>query len=61
MLRRWLLRNDVVPVDYSIVRYGSENGGWNLPSELITSDWLVYDFGRGEDISFDIALVENHR
>lgn len=61
MLWHWLLRNDVVPVDYSIVRYGSDNGGWNLPTELITSDWLVYDFGLGEDITFDAALIGNHR
>ncbi|MCY3799257.1 MAG: FkbM family methyltransferase [Chloroflexi bacterium] len=61
MLWHWLLRNDVAPVDYSIVRYGSDYGGWNLPSELITSDWLVYDFGVGEDISFDIALLEQRR
>ena len=55
-----LLKNDVVPVDYTIIRYGSETGGWHIPSELITPDWLVYDFGVGDDISFDIALVEGH-
>lgn len=60
MLWHWLLRDDVVAVDYTIVRYGSDYGGWNLPSALIKSDWLVYDFGLGEDISFDIALLERH-
>lgn len=59
-LWHWLLRNDVVPVEYSIILYGSEGGGWYLPSELISSDWLVYDFGVGEDISLDIALLERH-
>ena len=61
MLWHWLLRNDVVSVNYSIARYGNDYGGWNLPGELIRPDWLVYDFGVGEDISFDIALLENHR
>ena len=50
-----------MPVDYSIVRYGNDYGGWNLPRELIKPDWLVYDFGLGEDISFDIAMLEQHR
>ena len=47
-------------IDFPIVRYGSETGGWHIPSELITPDWLIYDFGCGDDISFDIALVERH-
>lgn len=55
-----LLRDDVVPVEYSIVLYGSKGAGWYLPSELIKSDWLVYDFGVGKDISLDIALIERH-
>lgn len=61
MLWHWLLRNDVAPSGYQIVRYGSDDGGWNLPSELIKPHWLVYDIGVGEDISFDIALLEKHR
>ena len=61
MLWHWLLRNDVVPSEHTIVRYGNDYGGWNLPSELIKPDWLVYDFGFGEDISFDIALLEERR
>ncbi len=60
MLWHRLLRDDVLPVDYTIVRYGSATGGWHIPSELIAPDWLVYDFGVGDDISFDIALVEGH-
>ena len=55
-----LLRDAVVPQEYPIIRYGSAMGGWDLPNGLITSDWLVYDFGVGDDISFDIALVERH-
>ena len=55
-----LLRDDLTPVDHMIVRYGSSTGGWHIPFELIERDWLVYDFGVGDDISFDIALVERH-
>lgn len=60
MLWHRLLRDHIVPLDYTIVRYGSETGGWHIPSELIEPDWLVYDFGVGDDITFDIALVERH-
>lgn len=60
--RLWhrLLKNDVAPVDHAIIRYGGEDGGWYLPSELIKPEWLVYDFGIGYDISFDIALLHGH-
>ena len=50
----------LVPVDHNIKRYGSEYGGWNVPVDLIQRDWVVYNFGVGEDISFDIELMEKH-
>ncbi len=55
-----LLRDSVVPLNCAIDRYGSATGGWHIPGDLIRSDWLVYDFGVGDDISFDIALIERH-
>ena len=61
MLWQRLVRGDMVPqAPGSITRYGSDSGGWLLPSAMIGPDWLVYDFGVGDDISFDIALVEGH-
>lgn len=51
----------LVPVDHRIERYGSDYGGWNVPVDLIQRDWVVYDFGIGEDISFDVALIERHQ
>ena len=59
-LWHWLLRRDVVPVAYSISLYSSLGGGWHLPGDLIKPDWLVYDFGVGEDISLDVTLIERH-
>lgn len=50
----------IAPGDHSIERYGSDYGGWHVPVNLIRRDWVVYDFGVGEDISFDIALMERH-
>ena len=51
----------LVPVKHTIQRYGSDYGGWNVPVDLIRRDWVIYNFGVGEDISFDIALMERHQ
>lgn len=59
-LWHWLLRHQVVAIDHPISLYSGEGGGWHLPGGLIQSDWLVYDFGVGEDISLDIALIDRH-
>ena len=60
MLWQRLVRGDMKWPPSEIERYGSMSGGWLLPSDLISPNWLVYDFGIGDDISFDIALVERH-
>jgi len=39
-------------------RYGSEYGGWTICPDMITSESIVYSFGIGNDISFDIELIE---
>lgn len=51
----------LAPVKHRIERYGSAYGGWNVPVDLIRPDWVIYNFGVGEDISFDIALMERHQ
>lgn len=42
-------------------RFGSEYGGWNIISEGIDRNSVVYSFGVGEDASFDIALIEEYQ
>lgn len=37
---------------------GTEYGGWVIPSELFSADSICYCVGCGEDISFDLALIE---
>lgn len=37
---------------------GTEYGGWTLLPDLLGPSSLVYSFGVGEDISFDLALIE---
>jgi FkbM family methyltransferase len=38
---------------------GTAYGGWMIPTKLLTSSAICYCVGAGEDISFDIALVED--
>jgi len=40
--------------------YGNNYGGFNICPELLTGNSIVYSFGIGEDISFDINVIENH-
>jgi FkbM family methyltransferase len=39
-------------------RLGSEYGGWVVPTALIESGWVCYCGGVGEDVTFDVALIE---
>jgi FkbM family methyltransferase len=39
---------------------GSTYGGWGIPENYLTAESIVYTVGIGEDISFDLALVENY-
>jgi FkbM family methyltransferase len=41
----------------SAQRFGSDYGGWVLARENLDADSVVYSFGIGEDISFDIDLI----
>ncbi|MFD7443126.1 FkbM family methyltransferase [Streptomyces sp. NPDC059909] len=39
-------------------RFGSAYGGWWVPTGLITEESVVYAAGVGEDITFDLALIQ---
>lgn len=41
-------------------RFGSEYGGWIVATEKIDQHSVVYSFGVGEDVSFDVALIEKY-
>ncbi len=40
------------------VRFGSEYAGWNVNTDKLDRKSIIYSVGVGEDISFDIALIE---
>ena len=39
-------------------RLGSDYGGWVVPTSLLSESSICYCAGVGEDISFDLALIE---
>ncbi len=39
-------------------KIGTEYGGWIVPSGLVRAEWICYSGGAGEDISFDIGLIQ---
>ena len=41
-------------------RHGSAYGGWHVVPEGITPDSVVYSFGVGEDISFDLSFIATY-
>lgn len=49
----------VVPrPDLQLETIGSRYGGWIVPMALIRPDWVCYCGGVGEDITFDLGLIE---
>lgn len=40
-----------------MIRLGSEYGGWAINPTNLSKDSVVYSFGIGEDISFDLELI----
>ncbi|WP_189523426.1 FkbM family methyltransferase [Nostoc sp. PA-18-2419] len=46
-----LSRNDLLHI-------GTDYGGWVVPKELLNADSICYCVGCGEDITFDLGLIE---
>lgn len=60
---RCLLGRDVFQrrqVVHPVERHGSDYGGWTLLAGSLQADSIVYSFGLGDDISFDLALIEKY-
>lgn len=45
-------------LDLPSVRLGTDYGGYAILTDSVTRDSVVYSLGLGEDISFDLALIE---
>ena len=55
-LRSYRLHEPQIHIDYAFL--GSWYGGWTIPVGALTRTSIVYSFGLGEDVSFDLALIE---
>lgn len=53
-----LMKRYLVPTSYTLETLGVGYGGWVVPTDMIQSDWVIYSFGIGEDITFDRDLME---
>ena len=42
----------------ALERIGSDYGGWVVPVDLLGADSIAYCAGVGEDVTFDLALIE---
>ena len=42
----------------SDIRFGSEYGGWNVVDKILNSKSIIYSFGIGEDITFDLDFIK---
>ena len=40
-----------------VERFGSDYGGWDVATDGLNRDSVVYSFGIGEDASFDLGLI----
>ena len=59
-LLRGIDPNHHVQVKLPKERHGTLYGGWQVCPEYITEESVVYAFGVGEDISFDLSLIERY-
>jgi FkbM family methyltransferase len=58
LARQRALRHAPPPATLGLERLGSDYGGWIVPTAIITDGWIAYCGGVGEDITFDLALIE---
>ena len=53
-----LMKRYLVSSSHTLEELGDGYGGWYVPTDMIQSDWVIYSFGIGEDITFDVELME---
>lgn len=54
---RFLLKDKIVNKAHTFKKIGSPYGGWIVPVDLIKKNWICYCGGVGEDITFDLGLI----
>jgi FkbM family methyltransferase len=58
--RRWQLsRRGITPeIDVATFTAGDRSGVWTVASELLDANSIVYSFGAGDNVSWDLAMIE---
>jgi FkbM family methyltransferase len=44
--------------ELGLQKIGTAYGGWIVPTTLVQSGWRCYDGGVGEDVSFDLGMID---
>lgn len=44
-------------IDLPVERHGSDDGGWVVYGRPLSSDAVVYSFGVGKDVTFDLSII----
>jgi len=59
LIKILLGRDFFIKTDYqcNYKRFGSQYGGWDIVTDPLDNNSIIYSFGVGEDASFDIALI----
>ncbi len=57
-VRRSVIRSVRERPDLGLEKIGTTYGGWIVPTVLIGPAWRCYDGGVGEDVSFDLGVIE---
>lgn len=58
-----ILRRDLIyrkDIDCAVFQSGSDYEGWTVADGYLDRDSVVYSFGIGEDVSFDLALIARY-
>ena len=58
MMRGVVLRHPPAPEALGLEKIGSGYGGWIVPTAAVRPSWTCYCAGVGEDITFDLGLIE---
>lgn len=52
----WNYTQVIIPKEF----HGAENEGWCVASNMLSSGSIVYSIGIGDDVSFDLSLIDRY-
>ena len=59
--RKLAVNGIVLDVNLETASYGVRSGTWTIYPQAIGPGSVVYSFGVGKNIEWDLALIENYR